>query len=107
MWQAVDQEFSLNYRLLQLYILNVLSPGAGVPSLADHRVAICSIMSSIVCAYASYVYHHIFCGSEVAFIHVSCCYNLHPEVRKRGGKTQVKVGCLKCCYTLDVSTCTM
>ncbi|CAE7897870.1 unnamed protein product [Symbiodinium necroappetens] len=49
---ACDQEFSLNYKLLQRYIIRVIHP--------------------------------------VAFIHISCTYGLHPDVRKRGGKTVVK-----------------
>ena len=29
-------------------------------------------------------------ATEVALIHISCTYNLHEGVRKRGGKGQVK-----------------
>ncbi|CAE7242726.1 unnamed protein product [Symbiodinium sp. KB8] len=61
--QACDQEFSLNFQLLKRYIIRVFHPDAPIPSLADHKVAV---------------------------IHVSCTYGLHPEVRKRGGKTIVK-----------------
>lgn len=50
MWpmQAVDQEFSLNYKLLQLYILEVVDPNHSIPSLSEHRVTGCSIMSIIM-----------------------------------------------------------
>ena len=48
MWQAVDQEFSLNYKLLQLYILEVILPDSSIPSLSDHRVTVCCIMSIIM-----------------------------------------------------------
>ena len=37
-WQACDQEFSLNYKLLQRYIIRVIHPDAPIPCLADHRV---------------------------------------------------------------------
>ena len=28
--------------------------------------------------------------TEVAVLHISCLFGIHPEVRKRGGKTKVK-----------------
>ncbi|OLP96134.1 Halomucin [Symbiodinium microadriaticum] len=60
--KAMDTEFGLNFNLLKLYIVNVMSPD-GLPNLSDHRVAL---------------------------THISCTYNLHPEVRRRGGKAVVK-----------------
>ncbi|CAE7852149.1 unnamed protein product [Symbiodinium microadriaticum] len=59
---AMDTEFGLNFNLMKRYIVGVITPD-GLPNLSDHRVAL---------------------------IHISCTYNLHEGVRKRGGKGQVK-----------------
>ena len=42
--QACDQEFSLNFKLLQRYIIHVIHPDAAIPSLADHRDSWSSIV---------------------------------------------------------------
>ena len=49
----MDTEFGLNFNLLKLYIVNVMSPD-GLPNLSDHRVPL-NMIYRIVLALESHV----------------------------------------------------
>ena len=85
--QVTEMEFRLNYEVLRNYITFVVTPDR-LPGLSDHKDAC--------------VAHNLFLGAfgdssstpdvwaQVAFMHLSCQHNLHPDVRHRGNKTKVK-----------------